>query len=275
MNVQLLLQRIDKRRNIYCLIKMPEAHTGDVFRSVGLRLIQGGQIAGFAAGDLLVHKLAVFHQDINAVVGGLCVNADKLRRDGRKLFPGNETVPVSGIMYQLKENGGADAVFAVTVNAHLQRHGVRLGEAAADVLGGENIRVISQKLKSLIPVKLIHAHGQDGPQTERAHKLHQPPDTCLLPEAPGYLLRLCGAYAPNFGEKLGGILQNIKGLFPEFVHDQRCRGGPYPPDGATRQIVIYGVGGGGQQSLGKFRLKLPAVDGVGHPLTADDHGLAG
>ena len=86
-------------------------------------------------------------------------------------------------MLKLKDYRGADAVGAVPVNAHLKGKPVGLREAAADMHGSENIRVIAQQLQRLGAVIFIHAHGKYRAQAERAHKLHKPAYPRLLAEA--------------------------------------------------------------------------------------------
>ena len=244
-----------------------------MLRRVALRVIEGGQVAGFAAGDLLMHQLSAFDQNVDALIRRRLVHTDELCGDGGQLFPGNKAVAVAGVMYKLKKHGGTDAVFAVAVHAHFQGHGVRLGKAAADMLGGQDIRIIPQQRKGVVAVKLIHAHGQNRPQAEGADKLHQPPHPGLTAEAFGDLLRLGGADPPDFCQQLRGIFHHFQGLFPKFIDDQGGRGRAHATDRAPGQIVVYGVGRCGQQPLGKLRLELPPVDGVVHPAAGDNHGL--
>ena len=251
------------------------AHPREYLRGVSLRLVKLRKIAGVAVGDEPIAYLPAGDERFDVLVHVLRLDADELRRRRGELFARDEAVAVAGIMLKLKDYRGADAVGAIPVNAHLKGEPVGLREAAADMHGGKDIRVIAQQLKRLGAVIFIHAHGEYRAQAERAHELHESAYPSLLAEAFRKLLRLRRAYALYLRQLLRRVFKYVQRLIAEFIDDERRRRGADAAHGSAREVFVYRGRGARQHTLRKLGLELPAVDAVRHPVAADDHGFAG
>ena len=134
---------------------------------------------------------------------------------------------VSCVVRQLEEQRRVDALAAAALHAELQRHRVGLGKGAADERAAQHIGVLLKRLHGLFAVEPVHPHREHRAQPERAHELHQHPDTRLLSEACGYLLCLGRAYPLYRREVSGRGEHHIKRPVAEAVDYQRRRRGAY------------------------------------------------
>ena len=71
------------------------------------------------------------------------------------------------------------------------------------------------------------------------------------------------------------VFQHLQRLFAEAVDYQRGGCGAYALYGAAREVGVDGLCSPGQAPLRVFRLELPTVVGVGHPLAKGVQLLAG
>ena len=203
------------------------AHTREVLRGVRFRLVQLRQVACAAPGYLLVLHIARFDKPADALIHILRLHTYKLRRRRGKLLARDEAVAVSCVVRQLEQQRRVDALAAAALHAELQRHRVGLGKGTADERAAQHIGVLLERLHGLFAVEPVHTHRKHRAQPERAHELHQHPDTRLLSEACGYLLCLGRAYPLYRREVSGRGEHHVKRPVAEAVDYQRRRRGAY------------------------------------------------
>ena len=121
-------------------------------------------------------------------------------------------------MDKLEQRRRAYSVFAVALDAKLQRHGVGLRECAADKVVYYDVRVFFEQVQRIVAVIFVHSQRKHRAQSERAHKLHQHPDARLLPEALRYLLSLVRADSLYRGKLLPRVHQHIERAVSEFIY---------------------------------------------------------
>ena len=184
-------------------------------------------------------------------------------------------MPVSQVVPQLEEDRGVYPTAVLLVQAHVQSESVGLVKAAADMGGGQDIRILPQQVQGLVAVVLVHPHGQHRAELEGADKLHQSPDAGLLPEALGHLLCLLQAHTLDACELFRLIFQHIQAPIAKLPHDEGGCRRTDPLHRAGGQVLINGGLVGRQHALGKLGLELPAVDAVGAPHAGGQQGLTG
>ena len=100
---------------------------------MGLSLIKLCKIAGIESRDGIADELARSAEPVNCLSYLLRRNAYELRRRRYELIARDKAVAVSGVMDELKYDGGANTVHTVPFDAELKGEAVGLGKACAYV----------------------------------------------------------------------------------------------------------------------------------------------
>ena len=229
------------------------------------RFVKARQIACLTACDLLKYYPAVGDHFFDRLLHPLGIDADQLRGGRRKFSSRDEAVSASGVVLQFKDGRCGEAVFALQLDAELQRHGVGLGKASADMRRGQDIGVFLQDRHRAVGVITVHTDREDRPQSEGTDELHQTAHAGLPSKSLGHLRRFLKADALDLRKFLGRTLKNVERFVPKAVDKQQrgCRADA--AHRSPRKIIIDRGGGGGQHPLGEFRLELPAVNVVRGP----------
>ena len=263
----------EDRRELGVIRILRPAHGGQTLGRPGLRLVERGQIAGAAARDLLVAKPSGLNQRRDALVRALRLDADQLARDYGELFPRDEAMAVARVVRELEKQRCLDAHGAVGIQPQLVGHDVRFAEAPADLVVGEDIRIVPQKLQRLIAVKAVESHRQHRAKAEGADELHQSAHAELAAKALRHQLRLARADPAEFRELFRLALEHVERLVPELAYDHGGRRRSDPADRAAGEELVDRVGGARQQTLRILGLELLPVHRVRRPRAADDHRL--
>ena len=237
------------------------------------RFKQNRQINHHNSRQGLPHQPLPFQQPLDALADGFPGYVQKLGGGGHQLFLRQETVAAGQVIIQFKQNPCLNPAGIISGHAQLNGESVHCPEGGLQSLLHQKVRIIVNQLQGALPVKLIGPHRQIRRQMVQGKKLHQLADSHLKPELFANGPGLFPGNTRHFRQSLRFPLHDRQGFAAKALHNPgghfRANALDYP----AAQIIQDLHGGLGHQPFQKFRLKLPAVAGVGAPLSGDQQPL--
>ena len=246
------------------------AHLPDAPGDEGLRLVQAGEIDPVLSGHPLPLHAAPGGQVVQTVLQLLSRHAEQLGGGPHQLALGQKGVAVIQIVGQFEQKARLQPLGVLRLHPQGQGQGVGLGKVYAELLPHQQIGVGLQGLQrhvAIAPAQLGHQlQGQAVLPQELRQTLHTHLLTEHVPDLPGPL----GGDAPDAGELLRVVLDDLEHVLSELLHQQPGGGLAHPLHSPGGQVVIDLLQALGQAALHHLRLELGTIGGVPGP--AAPHG---
>ena len=249
-------------------------HGGNPLRGLLLGPVHVGQIAGVLSGYRIADQVSLFRHVLHDGGDVLLLQLQLLSRRGAELRPGDEAVAVVFVVTQNKDHAGADPVRVCILDPQLFGQTVRRGKRRPDLVDGQQVGILLQKLQRVFAIEAIQPHRvfrRDSGGAQQKHKLLQ---ADLTLELLCDLLRLIQADAADFGKQHGFLFQDAQRVSSEALDNLSRHDRTDSLDGAGSQIGEYRALVLRGAPLRGFRLELTPVGSVQAPVPVGRDGLS-
>ena len=168
-----------------------------------------------------------------------------------------------------RTNGG------VLGNPHVLSNLVCGFEANAMDILGERVRIATNTLDRIGSVGLVNPHCATGAHPVRMQEQHDFADDLLVGPCIGDLYPSSRANSLNRFQILRAILNHLKNVFPECLHQLFRVYRPYPFDYSTAEVFLDSLPSSWRNALEQSRFKLSTVLFVDDPIPLGGDPLTG